>query len=151
MSPQERAFSVYRVSDGTFLPGAYYATEPPDAEALARKGLVAIEGQFDRMTQRVVDGTVVEQKTTPPSPGHEWDAVRRVWVDALEERLQEARAAMEAREKSQLRTMREALLDLLPAKHPARQRLQATDDEIKGLREVASPAVSSTKDGNAEQ
>ena len=111
-----RCFSFYRIEDGTFT-GRRIVTSHPVAKNTP-KGCGAVAGKYDARTQRVdlVTGEVVAYEAPP---------------DARRER-DRAEVRIAALESAQLRTMRELMLD--PNNAEARNRLQATDAEIIGLR-----------------
>lgn len=130
-----KTHSFYDPATGIFT-GRQFSTSlaDPDAHAAA---LIAntpadhahIEGAYDCLSQRVVDGQVVEYQPPPPSADHEWNAATKRWQltaaaqkrhgDALQAR------ALEGQQHSLVRR-----LALNPNDADARARLQALHDQI---------------------
>jgi hypothetical protein len=104
-------------------------------------GMRAIEGRFDRLSQRVdiATGAVIDFQPPAPDNDHEWREnvvngrprwVKKASVRAAEQRDKAARSRIAELEASQQRAIREHLL----GDAAAAQRLRDIDDEIKSLR-----------------
>jgi hypothetical protein len=101
--------------------------------------MVAIEGRYDHLSQRVdLDtGDIIDYRPLAPDDDHEWNGDRKRWIlkpDVAERRRgqAQARARIEALEIGQRRPMRELALDSDNVE--AKRRLQAIDAEISELR-----------------
>ena len=100
-------------------------------------GLVAIAGDLDYLSARIVDGIAVDW--IPPQPGddHAWDGERKRWrlSDDATRRSAATRSAMDTisrLESMQLRPLRELALD--PTNVASRERLADIDAQIENAR-----------------
>lgn len=132
-----RTWSFYDQATGQISTRRYRASNDKALESNTPAGCVAIEGQFDNLSQMVdvKTGEVVDYQ--PPSPGDdfEWNAERRRHVKkpavlAAERRDKLARSRIAELESGQARAIREHAL----GDASAAAKLQAIDDEIKTLR-----------------
>jgi hypothetical protein len=103
----------------------------------APRGHVAIEGQYDHLSQRVdiATSTVIDYQPPAPSADHEWNTATKRWVvkAAVTARAQAKAAALAqiaVLEAKGIRAGREAQLGM----EGAQERLKALDYEIAGLR-----------------
>lgn len=124
-----RTFSFYDIESGLFHAGTF-TTGSANARRAARDlaantppGCAAIEGRYDRATQRVdiATGAVVAYER----PAAELEAEQRAARD------RRARQRIEQLERSQARAIRELVLN---NDQKARERLAAIDGEIAELR-----------------
>jgi len=134
-----RHFHFYDLSTGRLLSKSMTAPDETVLAANTPAGAAAIEGRFDRESQRVdlVTLEVADWQPPQPSPQHEW--VGRRWVltaaaAKIERDDREARRDIQSAELSQARAVREALLELLPVESPARVKLAELDELIVGKR-----------------
>jgi len=136
------SWSFYNATTGEFLPRLFSGSSKL-LEQNTPAGHVAIEGQFDPLSQRVdvETGEVVDYQPPQPDDDHEWREKvvegRPRWVKKREIVAREARAAtaqadIDALERKQLRPMRELALD--PSNAPARQRVAEIEAEIVAKR-----------------
>lgn len=121
-------YSFYDASTGLFTSRTFAGS----AQALALntpRGTRAIEGTFDRLTQRVdlATGEVVKRER----PAEEVEAEQKAKL------AEESRRVIGELEAKQQRVVREALLALLPA-GPEKLRLEEIDAEIAAKREALS-------------
>lgn len=126
----------YDPETGLFADRTFIGRESA-AERNTPAGLVAVEGRYDHLSQRVdlETGAVVDWQPPAPSEDHEWHADSRRWRKRADVVEREANAkATQSRiaelERMQLRALREAVL----GDEMAKARLQAIDDEITALR-----------------
>lgn len=115
---------------GTFTTGARApARAMRDVNANTPEGFAAIEGRYDRLTQRVdVDtGQVIAYERPPSEIADEQQTADE----------QRARRGIEALEVAQLRPLRELAID--PDNATAKQRLVDIDAEIVALRPPLAP------------
>jgi hypothetical protein len=125
-------WSFYDSETGVFT-GQKYRGRARDLERNTPDGLVAIEGDFDHVTQMVVDGEVVAREA--PSDHYFEPAVSRfVPIARKEMALQdaEARRRIVEIENAALRAQRELVRN--PNDVAARKRVIDADDEIVELR-----------------
>lgn len=138
-----RTWSFYDPATGRFTGRTF--TGPPSALAVNARGLAAIAGEYDRESQRVENGIVVDYQPPAPSPEHEWDSVSKRWRLPLAQRQaivadHRARAAIAGAEAGTLRALREALLSpaiaaLMEREAPqALATLRAADSSIAASR-----------------
>jgi len=134
-----RTWSFYDQETGDISGKRFRAINDRVLAANTPTGFTAIEGAFDRLSQRVdvETGKVIDYQPPAPDDDHEWNATRRRWVKkpevlAAERRDKAARDRIAELEASQLRATREHLLD--PIDPAPTARLRAIDDEIKTLR-----------------
>lgn len=139
-----RCWYFYRLTDGTFTRARLCTSDPALAVANTPPGCGAYAGDVDPDSQRVdiETGEIVDWQPPRPSDDHEWDADRRRWemspaaAKREAERI-DAQRRIDALEQSQLRPLRELLLD--QTSETARARLAEINAEIVTLR----PAVAS--------
>jgi hypothetical protein len=110
------------------------------------EGQSAIEGDFDLYSKRVNIETGEVEDYQPPAPdeSHYWDQETRRWRlpdEVLSARLIDAATRDEIRriESGDLRTMREALLSLLPPGSEHARRLSDSESRISELRPAVIP------------
>lgn len=116
-----KGWSFYRVETGEFTGRHFIGSE----RALASNtplGCGAIAGRFDRLTQRVQDGRVVERVRSQ----------KEVDAATQEARHQAALREIEAIERQTVRPLRELLID--PQNSEARRRLAEAEAQIAALR-----------------
>lgn len=130
--------SLYDPATGHFT-GEIVGGSPKQLAANMPPGLLAIEGRFDRLSQRVdlETGTVVDWQPPAPDGDHEWNPDSKRWVLKIEiaaaiERSRAALAEIEKLEGSQARPLRELAID--PSAESAAAKLRAIDEEIAALR-----------------
>lgn len=128
-SATARQWALYSVDTGLFT-GRHIMCPEADIAQNTPAGCAALEGRYDRHTQRVdvATGAVVAYQR----PQSEVDAEQR------ETRRRKAQRKIERLELAQHRPMRELQLD--PNNATAKQRLDAIDAEIAGLRAVSERA-----------
>jgi hypothetical protein len=116
-----RRWSYYRESDGLFISQRRSTNNAQLVSRTAPDGCIAIEGHYDRFTQRfdIASGKVVAD----PSLAAERDACRR---------QQRALTGIAELERRQARAMRELAID--PDNAEASQRLRDLDGRIAKLR-----------------
>lgn len=113
-----KTYSFYDPASGTFS-GATFAGAERLLERNTPVGMVAIEGRFDHMSQRVENGQVVDYQPPRPDEEHEWgldERGRRRWVKtadvlARERKQIAARQAIAEIEAKQVRSLVELRLD----------------------------------------
>jgi hypothetical protein len=131
-------YAIYRLSDGVVVTH----TSCP-VRQLARNtpaGCGARAGEIDPLSQRIDQQTleVVDYQPPQPDADHEWDATTKRWrirpaVEQRNARRESARRQIEAAEVAQARSVREALLAILPD-GPEKTRLQQIEDQIAARR-----------------
>ena len=136
-----KTFSFYDPATGNVYPRklqcfarvseAFVAANTPD-------GAIAIEGDFDPLSQRIDLETGQAVEFQPPRPeGYTWDADLKRWTkpqsmqDAESRRLN-ALARIEDLEKRQARPVRELAVD--PTNDEARRRVNEIEQQISQLR-----------------
>lgn len=118
---------------------------PSGHDAIAGKnapaGHAVLEGTFDPLSQKVdtATGGVVDYQPPQPSAEHEWNADTKRWAlnvaaQAKLDARHSALAQIGALEGGQHRKVREAVLAIADASHPAVAPLQALDAQIAALR-----------------
>jgi hypothetical protein len=132
-----KTYSFYDLQTGIFSPKQLTVSTLEAAMLNVPPGHTLIEGEHDHLSSRVVAGEVVDWQPPAPDADHEWNADRRRWVKrpevvAAELADQSARAQIDAAEKSQLRAIRELMLN--PSDAAARTRLQQIDQTIAAAR-----------------
>lgn len=107
----------------------------PDKAVAANtpEGLIAIKGEFDPMSTRIIDGLPVDWVPPQPSDQHEWDDDKRRWVLTLQASkrsasIQNAMDEISRFESMQLRSIRELALD--PGNVTSREKLEWLDEQI---------------------
>ena len=147
-----KTYSFYDAAAGTFI-GRTYAGPETDLRTNTPEGCVAMEGEFDRLCQRVdIDsGKVVDWQ--PPAPSGDplrtwaWAAAARRWVAQptlaarKAERIVAVQAAIEKLEAAQARPVREALAALIAGGKPAKDssdKLSKVVSEVAALQAVRS-------------
>jgi hypothetical protein len=118
-----KIFSFYDAQTGIFSPRRFGA---PDAANLALNtpaGHVAIEGAFDRDSQRVdvESGTVIDYQSAAPDEFHVWNSQAKQWEPTAERAKQlqddeDARAQLDELDRKTLRALLEAQLGIKPTK-----------------------------------
>lgn len=138
-----KIFHFYHEETGLFHDGSIGINVAEGHEDIARRnappGHKAIEGMFDRLSQRVdvTSGAVVEYQPPQPSVDHVWDAAHKRWLlsDVAAQR-NVAREAAQAQilelERQSVSPMRALLLN--PQDAEARPILAAIDAQINALR-----------------
>ena len=151
-----RHWSVYDAKTGLFT-GRQFASSTPEHERLFKvpAGCALREGRFDYQSQRVdvLTAQVVDYQPPQPDDDHEWrenvENGRPRWVKRSEVVQREsedagARAAIQAIEASQARTVREALL----GDAAAIERLRGFEQQIAAERaKLQRPAPSRRTSG----
>jgi hypothetical protein len=139
-----KRYHFYHRESGLFH-REWFMTDDERPEVLAANtpaDHLAIEGEFDHLSQRVdlsgPEARVVDYQPPQPRADHLWDEVTRRWrLDpAVVERQQRRAAALEritALEAAQARPMRELALNLTNAE--ARKRLEGIEAQIAQLRQ----------------
>lgn len=144
-----KVWSFYDPTTGLFT-GHVLSGSDNDLAANLPENLAAIQGRYDRLSQRVNVETQQVEDWQPPQPDddHEWRAeapdaptraeqrwrwVKKADVVERERRAAQAQAKINDMERSAARAMREALLLLLP-ESPERQRLTEVEQRIASLR-----------------
>lgn len=132
-----RTWSFYDQATGQISTRRYRASNDKALESNTPAGYVAIEGQFDHLSQRVdiATGTVVDYQPPQPDTDHVWNAERRRYVKkpevlAAERRDKAARKRIAEIEASLQRAFREDRL----GDPTAIDRIRAGNDEIDTLR-----------------
>lgn len=109
----------------------------------AKAGERAVVGKADQRRHRVVNGALVDYQPDKPSPDHVWNDSRWRWELSKEFRERRSIALHTQKqigilESSQLRTMREMILD--PSSEAASKlRLRDIDRQIADLRKDLKP------------
>jgi hypothetical protein len=149
-----RVWSFYDPSTGHFLDRKYRSTADEHLAENTPAGSMAIEGDYDHLSQKVQVGidvqdddgafrpSIVDYQPPQTSRDHEWDADIKRWkltASAAETQRQRAAAKMGIRdiEISQGRASRELLLEIadkLGITGAAVDRLSAIDVEASALR-----------------
>jgi hypothetical protein len=128
-------FCFYDNATGLFSGRSGRYADEAMAQANAPEGFTALQGAFDRNSQRfeIESGNVIDYQ--PPSPGadYEWSAERKRYSKSLAAVQRDgliafAQQSIEMLERSQLRPIRELALD--PANVAAKSRLQQIEDAI---------------------
>jgi thioredoxin-like negative regulator of GroEL len=119
-----RPYAYYDVTSGLFSARSVLASSKSMAEANAPAGYAAIEGRYDRLTQRVdvATGNVVAYER----------AAAEIEAEQQAKRAERARHRIEVLERAQHRPMRELAID--PNNAEAKRRLAEIETEIEGLR-----------------
>ena len=129
-------WSFYDPATGLFSGKKFRGIRPSDVEANTPEGLIAIEGEYDHRCQRILpDGQVVDWKPPKPDDDHEWNGTRwilTVAVAAVRKKRRDTQAEIENLERSQLRSMREVILD--STDDIAKDRLSGIERQIAILR-----------------
>ena len=139
------SWSFCREDTGEFEPSSRRL--PPGEKPTLPPGCLAIEGEYNRHTQRVeIRGegderkmTVVDREPVPPDDQHEWDAtrgiIRKTAAEIARDWKQREIEAIEV--KAGPRAVRDGLRAILPA-GPEKQRLDDYEAEIAELRKDLS-------------
>jgi hypothetical protein len=140
-----RRWHFYDLQTGLFI-GRSHGGDERSLALNMPEGVGAMEHVADWQSQRVdlETGELVDWQPPPPSSDHEWIEATRRWerkADLVAQEVEsgKAAAAIESAERQQARAVREALLDLLPKDHPARERLAAADEAIAAERRKLKP------------
>jgi hypothetical protein len=130
-------WNFYNAETGLLHGRTFSSTDASVIDANTPAGCVAIEGDFDPLSQRfdLELGKIVDYQPARPSSDHEWNATARRWqlsAKAAQDEADDAiaRDAIARLEQSQLRSMREALLGDAQAK----TRIADIDQQIVKLR-----------------
>jgi hypothetical protein len=129
-----KTWSFFHPETGLFSGRVLRASDRAIAENTP-DGLIAIEGEYDYLCQRVENGQVVDYQPPQPDADHEWNGQRWVLKREVEERnLRRYESLHQIRllEERQLRPLRE--LSVNPDNSEARQRLTQIEKEIAELR-----------------
>jgi hypothetical protein len=134
-----KSLRFYDQATGLFAARTMLASDDVDVVANTPPGLIAIEGEFDHLSQRVdvETGKVVDYQPPQPSPDHEWNADAKRWqltapAQAAIEAAMQAKATIAVEEAGSIRALRELILD--PTNTAARAKLQAADTAIAAVR-----------------
>lgn len=112
-------WSFYDPNTGAFVDGSIGCSQRNIA-LNTPPGLVAIEGRFDHLSQRIDNGKVVDYQPPQPSPDHEWRErvvngrprwVKKADVLAREAKDRVAREALRELDARSLRLLRERSTD----------------------------------------
>jgi hypothetical protein len=97
----------------------------------------------DQLSKNVRAGQIAVPGRFPGARLNDADEPEPNTDRASEAQTERSRVAAQARteelERRSIRSLREAVLELLPAEHPLRERLQEQEDEIAPLRERMRP------------
>lgn len=136
-------------SEGFFKPWTFTGPEHLLAKSTP-EGCLAIEGSFDHMSKRVVDGVVVEWRPDKPEATefYDWDLVGGRWLKSLtfEGRRQSLIDVLQAEilrlEAGADRALRQLILD--SHGHPAAARMQSIEDQVAPLRQSIGAVQAAT-------
>jgi hypothetical protein len=141
-----KTWSFYHAETGTLHHGKFAMTGDPESahfrEMLARntpEGHVAIEGEYDHLSQRfdIASGAMVDYQPPQPSSDHEWNAATKRWrlksaATARQQADAQARSRIADLIGEQHDHVRAFALD--PTDTAARMQLLRIDAEIAQLR-----------------
>jgi hypothetical protein len=143
-----KTWSFYSEHDGIFVDRKIRANVERIALANAPPGCIAIEGDYDRLTQRVdiATGEVIGYQPPRPDDDHEWDERSERWVlrpeiAAWERSRQAALAELESIDAKRSRALSDQVLTpnmkADDGKTP-RDRLQDLEVRAQSLRSIAN-------------
>ncbi|MGH8231237.1 MAG: hypothetical protein ACRESY_05385 [Steroidobacteraceae bacterium] len=138
-----KTYSLYEAATGLFTGKRLHCDDEGLLAVRLPVGTLALEGTYDRRTQRMdlATGEVVAYRPPAPSPDHEWDPAAKRWqvrpaAPSPDGRTGVIYARIQALEASQGRAVREATL----GDARAMKRLKEIDAEIHKLREELARA-----------
>ena len=136
-----RTWSFYHPQSGEFLNSRYRSNIDDHLKINTPDGYVAIEGEFDHLSQRVdvANGTVIDWQPPRPTDEHEWNGETKRWqlnssTLATQRAKEQARSRIQQLDSKSTRALRELALGI----NGAHERLRAIEDELQALRHQVS-------------
>lgn len=132
-----KTYSFYDKATGAIHPTIFSSDDDSQLANNTPADNIAIDGQFDSLSQRVdiATGLVLDYQPPAPSADHEWNAITKRWQlsAAAQSKIDNHNSAITGISSVELRSLR-ALREWALGMPGAADRLKAIDDEITSLR-----------------